>query len=56
VTFTSNVDRVAYSSSNEQIATVSANGGITGIGAGSVTITATKDWLYGWNDCVDGYK
>ena len=45
---TSNVDGVAYSSSNEQIATVSANGVVTGIGAGSVTITATKD------GCTDG--
>lgn len=43
VTLTSNVDGVAYSSSNEQIATVSANGVVTGIGAGSVTITAKKD-------------
>ncbi len=48
VTLTSNVDGVAYSSSNEQIATVSANGVVTGIGAGSVTITATKD------GCTDG--
>ena len=43
VTLTSNVDGVAYSSSNEQIATVSANGVVTGVGAGSVTITAKKD-------------
>ena len=48
VTLTSNVDGVAYSSSNEQIATVSANGVVTGVGAGSVTITATK------NGCTDG--
>ena len=43
VTLNSNVDGVAYSSSNEQIATVSADGVVTGIGAGSVTITAKKD-------------
>lgn len=43
VTLTSNVDGVAYSSSNEQIATVSADGVVTGMGAGSVTITAKKD-------------
>ena len=43
VTLTSNVDGVAYSSSNEQIATVSANGVVTGVGAGSVMITAKKD-------------
>lgn len=43
VTLTSNVDGVAYSSSNEQIATVSANGVVTGVGAGPVTITAKKD-------------
>lgn len=43
VTLTSNVDGVAYSSSNEQIATVSADGVVTGVGAGSVTITATKN-------------
>ena len=43
VTLTSNVDGVAYSSSNEQIATVSADGVVTGVGAGSVTITAKKD-------------
>lgn len=48
VTLTSNVDGVAYSSSNEQIATVSADGVVTGVGAGSVTITATKD------GCTDG--
>lgn len=43
VTLTSNVEGVAYSSSNEQIATVSADGVVTGVGAGSVTITAKKD-------------
>lgn len=43
VTLISNVDGVAYSSSNEQIATVSADGVVTGVGAGSVTITATKN-------------
>lgn len=43
VTLNSNVDGVAYSSSNEQIATVSADGVVTGVGAGSVTITATKN-------------
>lgn len=43
VTLTSDVDGVAYSSSNEQIATVSADGVVTGVGAGSVTITATKN-------------
>lgn len=43
VTLNSNVDGVAYSSSNEQIATVSADGVVTGVGAGSVTITAKKD-------------
>lgn len=43
VTLTSNVDGVTYSSSNEQIATVSADGVVTGVGAGSVTITATKN-------------
>lgn len=48
VTLNSNVDGVAYSSSNEQIATVSADGVVTGVGAGSVTITATKD------GCTDG--
>lgn len=48
VTLTSNVDGVAYSSSNEQIATVSADGVVTGVGAGSVTIIATKD------GCTDG--
>ena len=48
VTLNSNVDGVAYSSSNEQIATVSADGVVTGVGAGSVTIIATKD------GCTDG--
>ncbi len=43
VTLTSNVDGVTYSSSNEQIATVSADGVVTGVGAGPVTITAKKD-------------
>lgn len=43
VTLTSNVEGVAYSSSNKQIATVSADGVVTGVGAGSVTITATKN-------------
>lgn len=43
VTLTSNVDGVTYSSSNKQIATVSADGVVTGVGAGSVTITAKKD-------------
>ena len=43
VTLTSNVEGVAYSSSNKQIATVSADGVVTGVGAGSVTITAKKD-------------
>lgn len=43
VTLTSDVDGVAYSSSNKQIATVSADGVVTGVGAGSVTITATKN-------------
>ena len=43
VTLTSDVDGVAYSSSNKQIATVSADGVVTGVGAGSVTITAKKD-------------
>ncbi len=40
---TSNVTGVTYSSSNAQVATVSADGVVTGVGAGSVTITATKD-------------
>lgn len=40
---TSNVTGVTYSSSNAQVATVNANGLVTGVGAGSVTITATKD-------------
>lgn len=48
VTLNSNVDGVAYSSSNEQIATVSTDGVVTGVGAGSVTIIATKD------GCTDG--
>ena len=39
----SNVTGVTYSSSNAQVATVSADGVVTGVGAGSVTITATKD-------------
>lgn len=43
VTLTSDVDGVTYSSSNEQVATVDANGVVTGVGAGSVTITATKN-------------
>ena len=43
VTLIPNVDGVTYSSSNEQIATVSADGVVTGVGAGSVTITAKKD-------------
>ena len=45
---TSNVTGVTYSSSNAQVATVSADGVVTGVGAGSVTITATKD------GCTDG--
>lgn len=44
----SNVTGVTYSSSNAQIATVSADGVVTGVGAGSVTITATK------NGCTAG--
>lgn len=39
----SNVTGVTYSFSNAQVATVDANGLVTGVGAGSVTITATKD-------------
>ena len=39
----SNVTGVTYSSSNAQVATVNANGLVTGVAAGSVTITATKD-------------
>lgn len=39
----SNVTGVTYSSSNAQVATVNANGVVTGVAAGSVTITATKD-------------
>ena len=48
VTLTSNVDGVAYSSSDSKIASVSADGVVTGVGAGSVTITAKKD------GCTDG--
>ena len=44
----SNVTGVTYSSSNEKIATVDENGLITGVAAGSVTITAKKD------GCTDG--
>ena len=44
----SNVTGVTYSSSKPQVATVSADGVVTGVGAGSVTITATKD------GCTDG--
>lgn len=40
---TSNVTGVTYSSSNAQVATVDANGLVTGVAAGSVTITATKN-------------
>lgn len=43
VTLISNVDGVAYSSSDSKIASVSADGVVTGVGAGSVTITAKKD-------------
>lgn len=43
VTLISNVDGVAYSSSDSKIASVSADGVVTGMGAGSVTITAKKD-------------
>lgn len=39
----SNVTGVTYSSSKPQVATVDANGLVTGVAAGSVTITATKD-------------
>lgn len=39
----SNVTGVTYSSSNPQVATVNANGLVTGVAAGSVRITATKD-------------
>lgn len=39
----SNVAGVTYSSSNPQVATVDANGLVTGVAAGPVTITATKD-------------
>lgn len=39
----SNVAGVTYSSSNTQVATVDANGLVTGVAAGSVTITAKKD-------------
>ncbi len=45
----SNVTGVTYSSSNAQVATVDATTGlVTGVAAGSVTITATKD------GCTDG--
>lgn len=44
----SNVTGVTYSSSNPQVATVNANGLVTGVAAGPVTITATKD------GCTDG--
>lgn len=44
----SNVTGVTYSSSNTKVATVDANGLVTGVAAGSVTITATKD------GCTDG--
>lgn len=40
---TSNVTGVTYSSSNPQVAIVNANGLVTGVAAGSVRITATKD-------------
>ena len=40
---TSNVTGVNYSSSDPQVATVNANGLVTGVAAGSVRITATKD-------------
>ena len=41
---TSNVTGVTYSSSNSKVATVDATTGVvTGVAAGSVTITATKD-------------
>ena len=43
VTLIPNVDGVAYSSSDSNIATVSADGVVTGVGAGSVTITAKKN-------------
>lgn len=43
VTLNSNVDGVTYSSSDSNIAIVSANGVVTGVGAGSVTITAKKN-------------
>lgn len=43
VTLTSNVEGVAYSSSDRNIASVDENGVVTGVGAGSVTITAKKD-------------
>lgn len=39
----SNETGVTYSSSKPQVATVDANGLVTGVAAGSVTITATKD-------------
>lgn len=39
----SNVTGVTYSSSKPQVATVDANGLVTGVAAGPVTITATKD-------------
>lgn len=40
---TSNVTGVTYSSSNPQVAIVNANGLVTGVAAGTVRITATKD-------------
>lgn len=40
---TSNVTGVNYSSSDPQVATVNATGLVTGVAAGSVTITATKN-------------
>ena len=42
ITLTSDVEGVAWSSSDDTKATVDANGVVTGVAAGEVTITASK--------------
>ena len=46
------VSTLKYSSSDEEIATVNANGIVTGISAGKVTITVTDEYT-GKEESVD---
>lgn len=50
---TASFNKLIYSSSNEEVATVDANGVVTGVAVGTATITITADEMENFSETID---